>query len=637
MGPESGGELSDRQVPTLLAVREGRLQVIPGDPKGPRPVVEPGPHVKVWVNGALVERARLIEPNDEVVAQPETVEPRLVVNVKLSDDLMKAYLVIERAPGKRFALVDTPPSLKLRVRARLIEEIPAPMPTLQDVQQALEQAQVRFGVKREAIERALEDPPQAPLLVAEGIAPVPPQDGRLEIRFEERQAPAVDLEAERIDLFDRGAVTWVEPGAVLAVIEPPKEGVPGTDVKGRQVPVPRPRPVGVKVGKGCRISDDGTRVIAVEPGRPHLADNTLHVLPVFEVRGDADVGTGHIRFPGDVHIRGDVLEGLEVQAGGEVRIGGLVSHARVSAGGHVIVGRTIIASKVEAGGQAAAVHEVLSVLAPLCGQLQSLVAAARELRDQLDQRLAAGESGAGSGAGLHLPDGELVKRLLERKFWDVPRFAQRLGNLADRLDALYPGGRRLAGRAARMLVGMGPLRVGSLSEVAELASELQHALNSVEASSSREADVMAYSVQNARIEASGRIVIRGSGAFNSTLLAGRGLEARRGVVRGGLITVAEGDVIVRELGGPTGVPTTVVVARRGKVVASSVYPHVTVSIGGQKRAFPDGARSLRAYLSADGSLTVEHLKADFGGRSTPAGGAAEPGGEAGPLPRQTPA
>ncbi|WP_324668247.1 FapA family protein [Geochorda subterranea] len=593
--------------PTLLAVRGGRVEVIPGDPDGPRPVVEPGGHVKVWVNGALLQRSRLVEPTDTVVAEPDATEPRLSLAVRVSDDAMKAYLTVERSAGRRYQLVDAPPTLQLRVQARPVEEVPAPLPTAESVNKALEQAQVRFGVKAEAIEQAVTDPPPTPILVAEGQPPVPPRDGRFTICFEERQAPALDPEAERIDLFERGAVTWVEPGAVLARIEPPQEGVPGMDVRGRPVAVPRARPVTLKAGKGCRLTDDGTQIVATEPGRPHLSGQTLAVLPVYEVKGDAAVGAGHIRFAGDVHVRGDVLEGLEVQAGGEVRVGGLVSHARVTAGGSVSVGRTIISSKVEAGGHAAALNDVLPVLAPLSTQVQSLVEAARELRRQVAERAGEGDGSRSYPAGLPVSEGELLKRLIERKFWELPRLARRLAALGERIDTLRAGARRLAERTAQVLVGAGPLRV-TLREMEEVAAELRQLMDLLEGFSTQEADIVAYSIQNAHLEASGRIVIRGSGAFNSTLLAGRGLDARRGVIRGGMVTVAEGDVLARELGGPTGVPTTVVVARRGKVLATLVYPRVTVSIGGQKHVFRDPARALRAYLDAEGKLCVEHFK-----------------------------
>lgn len=585
---------------------DGRLRVIPGSPVGARPLIEPGTGVTIWVNGAAITRPRRIEPTDEVSAEADVVEPHLSVSVKVTQDQMQAYLIIERTRGARYALADAPPTLRLKVEARLVEEIPAPRPGLEAIKEALEKAGVRFGLKSEAIERALRELPSEPVLVAEGEPPLPPVDGRVEFTFEERTLPPVDLEAERIDLFERGAVTWVEPGTVLAVISPAREGRPGTNVLGVTIPVPRPKTVTVKAGKGCQLSDDGTQIVAVEAGRPYVAGSAVDVLPVYELKGNADVSTGHVRFRGDVYVRGDVLEGLEVQAGGQVRVGGLVSHARVHAGGNVIVGRTIIGSHVEAGGQGASVHKVLPVLSAVGGQLQALINAARQLRRQIDEI-------ERTGSGVQLSDGEILKRLLERKFWELPKQARKLGELRDRLDAVYSDGRRIAERTVQLLVGAGPLRLRSITELSDLAAELQQVVASVESMTAQEADVMVYSVQNSRIEASGRIIIRGSGAFNSTLVAGRSVEARRGVIRGGQITVTEGDVMVRELGGPTGVPTSVAMARKGKIVAAVVYPHVTVSIAGQKHPFSDGARSLRAYLSADGTLAVQHLKADFNG------------------------
>ncbi|HEY8486355.1 MAG TPA: hypothetical protein VIL11_03080, partial [Limnochordales bacterium] len=127
----------------------------------------------------------------------------------------------------------------------------------------------------------------------------------------------------------------------------------------------------------------------------------------------------------------------------------------------------------------------------------------------------------------------------------------------------------------------------------------------------QDGDVVALSVQNATVEASGRIILYGAGAFNSNLTAGKGVEAPRGVIRGGQVTVSEGDVTVKELGGPSAVHTSVSILRRGRIAAQLVYPNVTIAIGGQKQAFSDGARLLRARLGPDGRLVVEHLKADF--------------------------
>ncbi|MBE3598848.1 MAG: DUF342 domain-containing protein [Limnochordaceae bacterium] len=593
-----GGAGTHLARPTLVEIVGGALRVLPGDPDGARPVIEPGPHVSVRVNGKPVTGPYRLDPSDVVEVQPDVTPPQASVTVQVSQDLMQAHLIIQRSPGVRYRLDDVAPTLHLRLEGRPAEEEPPPPVTLAEVEEALRKASVRFGIDGQAIQRALAEPPGEPVLVAQGEPAVEPVDGKVELKFEERSRASVNLQAERIDLFDRGAITWVEPETVLAVITLPQEGRPGTNVLGRTVPVRRAKAASIKAGKGCRASEDGTRIVATQAGRPQLSGSVISVVPVYEVQGNVDVATGHVRFAGDVHVRGDVMENLEVTAGGEVRVGGLVSYAKILAGGGVSVGRSIIGSRIRAGGPEAAAHEVLPVCTAVARQLDEVLENVRQLSAQA------------AATGIRVPEGELLKRLLERRFWDLPKQARKLAKMGERLEAIRAGGHRLAERTAALLVGTGPLRLSGLQELAEISAELQEIVATLDGSEARQANVEAFSVQNSHIECNGRIVVRGSGCFNSVMVAALGFEARRGVVRGGQVTVTEGDVVVRELGGPTGVPTTVTVVRRGKVTAALVHPHVTISIGGQKHQFHDGARSLRASLSHDGKLVVDHLRAD---------------------------
>lgn len=606
-GPGGGSGGPPGRRPTLLAVEGGRLAVVAGDPSGERPVLEPGEHATVWVNGAVLSRPRRIEPGDELVVEPEVREPQTRIVVRVSDDKMQAWARVERQAGARYVLEDSPPTLRLKVQARVAEELPAPAATESDLRQALEQARVCFGLDAEGLRRVIEEQSTEPVLVARGAPPTPPEDGRLELLFEEREQAAVDPSADRIDLFERGAITWVQPGEVVAVCHPARPGVAGTNVHGEPVAVPAPKVVVLKAGKGVQISEDGRQAVATQAGRPVLSGTTVSVVPIYEVSGDAGVRTGHVRFSGDVHVRGDVLDNVQVVSGGEVRVGGLVSHARIQAVGSVLVGRTIVGSEVEAGGQAALLNEVMPVLASLSAQLGQLLSAALQLREEIAQLQAAG----GGGALATLTDGELVKRLLERRFWEVPKLARRLGQLGERLQVLSALAARTCQQAGRLLVGAGPLHLQSLQALQEFHAELQELEQELSRFELREANVIAYGILNSRVEASGRIVLRGSGAFNSTLTAGRGLDAQRGVVRGGEVMVTEGDVAVRELGGSSGVRTSVSVARKGRILATVVFPNVVISVGGQRHTFVEGARGLRAYLGNDGQLVVDCVKSDL--------------------------
>lgn len=593
--------------PTRVELRDGQLVLLPGDPGGERPVIEAGPHVILRINGTAVHVPKRIEDGDNVVIEPEVVEPEALVRVHVAPDRMSASVTIERVPGRRYVLEDAPATVRLRVQARLEGDIEPPEAGPEEIRQALERAGVCFGVLDEAVVQAARQPPGVATEVARGVAPVEPVDGRGDLLFQEREEVVVDPGAERVDLFERGAIAWVQPGTELAVLHFPREGRPGTNVLGQTIPVRQPRPIPISAGRGTQLSEDGSRIVATEAGRPARLGSVLSVVPVYEVKGDVDVSVGHVRFPADVHVRGDVLDNLEIRAGGNVRVGGLVSHAQVSAAGHVQVGRTIIGSTVKTGGQAALVQEVHPTVVAVAAGVRELLGALDELRGQ------ASEGARVSGGRLSEP--EIVKRLLERRYWDLPRMARRLASVHTKFEELVPGGSALAQRAVELLVGMGPLRPGSTQRLAQLAGDLQQAGASLAELSSKEANVVAYSVQNSRIEATGKVTIKGHGSFNSVISAARGFDARQGVIRGGQLTVLEGDVLAKELGTPTGVPTAVTVVRRGKVVAGLVHPHVTVTIAGQRHVFQDAMRAVRCYVTGDDRLAVEGLKAEGAGAS----------------------
>ncbi|MFA6449073.1 MAG: FapA family protein, partial [bacterium] len=77
-------------------------------------------------------------------------------------------------------------------------------------------------------------------------------------------------------------------------------------------------------------------------GAPIVSKGVIRVDPIYIVEGDVDYSTGNINFPGTVAIRGSVLDGFEVNAGGDVIVENTIQSARVTAVGDVVVKRGIL-------------------------------------------------------------------------------------------------------------------------------------------------------------------------------------------------------------------------------------------------------------------------------------------------------
>jgi uncharacterized protein (DUF342 family) len=240
----------------------------------------------------------------------ESSTPGSVLRVSVGDSEQAAYL--EVAPGER---IDIAAALEYVANAGII-----------------------YGVDPEAVAVALEKTGTA-VLVAEGRPAIDGQDGRLEVEsnlLEIGGRPRVRDDGE-VDLFDLHLIHNVSVGQVLARIIPPVPGEPGVTVRGR-VLLPRAgRPILRAAGRGAQLKEDTLEIVAAVAGHAVIVGDQVDVSPIYQVRGDVGVATGHVEFVGSVLVRGDVRPGFRVQAEGNVEIHGNVNGGIVEAGGNVSV------------------------------------------------------------------------------------------------------------------------------------------------------------------------------------------------------------------------------------------------------------------------------------------------------------
>ena len=225
---------------------------------------------------------------------------------------------------------------EFEARARLLQD--GQPPDCRHIVEALQNADVRFGILREALEK-LRVSGGDTVLVAKGVIPVCGDDGWIEYLFN----PPPDNNGTT-DPLSHPVVRNVHAGQTIAILHPPTEGIAGTTVTGRIVPG--------KVGKrasfelGANVSwdrDDLSRIIAMVDGNiVPLPNGGLSVLPVLSIPGDVDLSVGDIDFVGTVEVGGDVKGNVTLCAGKHVHIFGGVEDAIIECGGDVIVDKGFI-------------------------------------------------------------------------------------------------------------------------------------------------------------------------------------------------------------------------------------------------------------------------------------------------------
>lgn len=229
--------------------------------------------------------------------------------------------------------------------------------TQESVMQVLTNAGVVFGIDQTAIEQSHQLEGCVNFPVATGVPPVHGVDASFEELVEHtvNREPKLD-ENGLIDYRERGAIFTVQAGAGLMRRTPATLGVAGHTVKGRVLAAHagRDKHFGAAL-KGAEISsEEENLLVASLSGQPVRVDCGVVVEPVLRLK-EVNMATGNIHFDGNVHVLGEVIQGMKVEATGDILVGGMVDSGILEAGGDIRVAGGLIAhAKLRAGGSVSA-------------------------------------------------------------------------------------------------------------------------------------------------------------------------------------------------------------------------------------------------------------------------------------------
>lgn len=565
-----------------IGIADGRIYYRTPRGNGRYPMLQVAAHVRAKIKGKPIDAPRILFPNDTVELSVENEEPECNIEVQIIRDFMEASVRVLRRPGVRYELVDQPPATSLQVVARPVEEVAAPEIREEDVRRALADAGVTYGILDGAIQEAIRRTDGIAVLVAKGDRPPP---------------DALDRE----DLFDIRKVKSVEPGEVLATLQPPVLGTRGRDVMNREIEPHSPKEGKLKAGNGTETVEDGSHVVATRGGRPSVQRGVISVQPVYIVQEDVKAHSGHIRFHGDVWIGGSVTEGVQVVAGQRVTVTGRAEGAIIRAEEQVVVGGIAIRSRLEAGGLAIFYGEVLGQFRQLVTGLTELYGAVSQLKDHPRFRSSDLERGG---------EGQLIKLLLELKYVPITHAVRQLGSrLQSAPDGVDTHVLEVYSQLNRNLIGLGPLEIHEVQVLLELANRMETLLQDLEALVTYRGSVVVGAANNAVLRASGKVTITGTECYNTTIWAGSSFTAHHAVVWASTITVVEGDVTVKELGSRGGSGTWVNILQKGVIHVGRVHSDVTISIGGERHRFLEPMYGVDVRLGDNHKLQVRGLKA----------------------------
>lgn len=213
-----------------------------------------------------------------------------------------------------------------------------------DVLSELYHKGIRYGILADDLKELVEKKKyHVTIPVALGTMPQRGKDGYYEFCFKTeftKKPPVANdgtADYKAIETFAR-----VEKGQVLAIYHPAEAGIAGKNVYGEEIPACAGRDKVQLRGKGFSISGDGRVYTADFSGKAEIINKRLILTNVHEVFGDVSCTLGNITFTGDVLIHGSILNGMRVEATGNVEVEGMIEAAYVKAGKNVSCEKGIV-------------------------------------------------------------------------------------------------------------------------------------------------------------------------------------------------------------------------------------------------------------------------------------------------------
>lgn len=526
----------------------------------------------------------------------ETKSERLM-NIRISDNRMEAYLDIKYIPEIVFKLKDTKETNTLILESDIKEKKYPPRFGKDEIKEELKKHGIINGVIEENVNECIKKDEINNLVIAKGQPMQDDEDDVVELKF------AMDNDLKklsednngRVDFKSIGSINAVLQGDVVARLIKGKEGTDGKDVFGNIKKHKAGKKINLTAGQGC-ILKDNTTVIAAIQGKPCIKNNTCYVFQLHEVSKDVDMSTGNIKFVGDVLVNGTVREGMKVEAGNAANIKGNVERAEIIAKGDINIDGNIIFSSVNAGGED---NEKLNFLKTLEGFSILLKALIDNIEEIKKFNL----------LGYDKTDGQIIKVLMDTKFKTLSKICLNL--LAQSALINHQEGRKndsLTEAIRGQLMGLAPLKIKHYSELFGIIDILKNKIEIYKNTLALPVNIKIGYCQDSSIKSSGNIMVVGKGTYVSNLEAHQGIYflTEGSVVRGGSLR-ASTEIKCKVVGSQGGVTTRLIVDDGGQIWMDTAYENTIVGIGMREQAIDVPSKNVHAFLDTNGDLIVERL------------------------------
>jgi uncharacterized protein (DUF342 family) len=210
---------------------------------------------------------------------------------------------------------------------------------------------ITFGIDRQAAEEAVQRAQKGGevmggVIVARGEPPINGNEGSIELHVLQASGSTGRVRGDgSVDFKTLDRVTSVKRDQLIAVLTHPSPGrQDGHTVKGRVVKAQSGKPAVCEVGSNVRSEERGETVhyFSNINGKLVFDGKKISVEPVLIIEGDVGPKTGHIKFSGMVHVKGNVQDTYNVFSKKDITVEGNVGNCVIKTDGNLTVRNGIV-------------------------------------------------------------------------------------------------------------------------------------------------------------------------------------------------------------------------------------------------------------------------------------------------------
>lgn len=555
----------------LAGIQKGEVSVVDPIAGGKPAVIVPGEGVTVKVNGVEVWGPTPVRAGNSIelqVPSPRKREGGFALDV--SPDDMSVTLKVFPEEVVTYHLLDQAPTYYLIARCeRRVEK--RNTVTFTEVMKALQEKRITCGIDEVAIQRAVLAADGEPTLVARGVRPQPGKNGRVRFVKPLTLTRIEHGEAAKVNYWEKCQLPTVQPGEVIACVEPAVVGKSGITVKGVVLPSePVKEAAYVLRENEVILGPDGKSIVAQKYGRPVRRVThggiEIGIMDIYVHAGDVDLHTGNLTFTGDVLVLGNIEQRAKVEAGGKLVVKGNASNAFLLGNAGIDVDGCLISSQACAGRLSWFATEALALIRPLSSIWQQATE-----RNSLDE-------------------GQL--KLWQLYIFDLARTYQELD------ERYFDEIAVITAQSVTAITFFKRHRIFPQEDLRSIGHNLKKVEEKLLATRRDEADLALRWAWGSNLKAASSITVTDDkGCFDCRINAGREVTIK-GTVRRSWIH-ARGDIrILGEVGSPFSEEEVVLeTTAEGSIYVAKAYPGIQIRFGNRSLRLQEQVSSSLFYIN----------------------------------------